>query len=347
MVIKLKDFYEISKGIKPMIDYEEQLNRAAHFISEHDSFLIVSHVNPDGDTIASSLALAGMLQQLGKKFELVNQDEIPQKFYYLPMSDQIKLIDHVNRTFSSVISVDVADRSRMGEIDSLIEANASLLNIDHHPTNDLFGDENLVLASAAATAEVMFDLLQHMGITMNQQIATCIYTGLLTDTGGFRYSNTTPKVMRIAAELLEYGISPGHIAEIALETITQEHIQLLRIALSKLEIIEHGALAWTTLLKEDLRSDGYTQEDTEGIVNYCRNIEGVEIGVFFKESEEQVLKVSLRSKKQIDVGSIAKQFGGGGHARAAGYTFKGSIEEAKMQLLHRIKEDKGWNEFVK
>jgi len=326
-----------------MNDYKEQLKQAAQFIHQYDSFLIVSHVNPDGDTISSSLAMALILKQLGKTFFLVNEDELPNKFLFLPLSNQIQLMKNQKRTFETVVSVDVADRSRMGQIDSLLTEQTRILNIDHHPTNDYFGDVNLILSSAAATAEVMYDLVNELTISFNLNLATCIYTGLLTDTGGFRYSNTSPKVMRIAAKLLEFGVSPGEIAEVALETITQNHIHVLKLALSKLEVANNGKIAWTVLNLNDLSGEIHS-DDTEGIVNYCRNIEGVEVGVFFKETKEGIFKISLRSKKYINVGSIAKFFGGGGHARAAGYTFYGTIDEAKTLLFQKMKEDKGWED---
>ncbi len=145
--------------------------------------------------------------------------------------------------------------------------------------------------------------------------------------------------MRIAAELLEYGVLPSEIAEIALETITQGYIQALKVALSKLEVVENGKIAWTVLSLNDL-TDQIHSDETEGIVNYCRNIDGVEVGAFFKETKEGSFKVSLRSKKYINVGTIAQSFGGGGHARAAGYTYYGSLEEAKSLLFHKLKEKK-------
>ncbi|MFV9509811.1 DHH family phosphoesterase [Tepidibacillus sp. LV47] len=325
-----------------MTDYKEQLANAASFIQQNDHFLIVSHINPDGDTISSSLALAHLLKALGKSFQIVNQDQIPKKFLFLPLADQIQRIQNVKEKFSVIISVDLADRLRMGDIDPLVAEGAKILNIDHHPTNDHFGDVNLLLPTAAATAEIVYDLTDQLEVPIDKNLATCIYTGLFTDTGGFRYSNTSPKVMRIAAELLEYGVSPSEIAEITLETITKGHIDVLKIALSKLEIIEDGKIAWTFLEKKDL-PDTILSDETEGIVNYCRNIEGVEVGVFFKETEDHVIKVSLRSKKIVDVGAIAKSFGGGGHARAAGFTFHGPLEEVKALLRYKIKRDEGWS----
>jgi len=326
-----------------MISFEQQLNEAITFIKNNDQFLVVSHINPDGDTISSTLAMALILQGLGKTFTIANEDQLPSKFNFLPLYEKFKIISDINHKFSNVITLDVADQKRTGDISQLIDENSTILNIDHHPTNDDFGDINVVLSSAAATAEVMYDLIKQMNFDLNQEIATCIYTGLLTDTGGFRYSNTTAKVMRIASELLEYDISPGFIAEIALETITLDYIKILKIALEHLEIVEKGHIAWTYLTLENLESTGALSADTEGVVNYTRNIDGVEVGIFFKQTTADGVKVSLRSKRHVDVGLIAKKFGGGGHARAAGFSYNGNIDDVKKQLLLMLKDAKGWD----
>lgn len=329
-----------------MVDYKNKLTETSSFLLENDNYLIVSHVQPDGDTISSSLAMAHLLNFLGKSFVLVNQDLISGKFSYLKLLDSIKGINLIDQRFDNVITIDVADKSRAGNIDSLVNNNAKILNIDHHPTNDHFGNINLILPSAAATAEIMYDLIEHMQAPITKDIAECIYTGLLTDTGGFRYSNTSSKVMRIAAELLEHNISPSDIAEIALETITIGHIELLTNALDRLEIIEDGLICLTTIKPEDFKNVK-NNDDSEGIVNYTRNIEGVEVGILFKEAEKGIIKVSLRSKRHVDVGSLAKIFGGGGHARASGFTFIGNIEEIKEKILTEIKSSKGWNSLGK
>lgn len=325
-----------------MSSYIEQLNIASDFISSNDNFLIVSHIQPDGDTISSSLALAHLLKKLGKTYKLFNEDPLPTKFEYLPMFEQILAPnDFGDQKFSNIITVDVADYSRAGNIQALTNQNPNILNIDHHPTNDNFGTANLILTTAAATAEIIYDLIQYMNITIDESIATCIYTGILTDTGGFRYSNTSAKVMTIAADLLTHDIKPGKIAQIALESITFKHITALKKALNNLEVVENGLIAWTFLAYGDLEDT--TSDDTEGIVGYTRNIEGVEVGAFFKESSPNIIKVGLRSNKYIDVGSIAKDFGGGGHARAAGFTYQGSFDAIRAELLVKIKEAKGWN----
>ena len=326
-----------------MKEYVEQLDNAVNFINSKNNFLIVSHVQPDGDTISSSLAMAHLLEYLGKSFQLVNGDSLPNKFQFLPMFNQIKSINSItDKKFSNVITIDVADKFRAGDISPLLNEDVKILNIDHHPTNDNFGDVNLILSTAAATTEVIYDLIQQMKVPLDKELATCIYTGLLTDTGGFRYSNTTAKVMKIAAQLLEYEINPGDIAQISLETISIGHVNLLKKALQRIEILENGLLSWTVITLEDL-DESLSNDDTEGIVSYTRNIEGVELGILFKQNRDNEIKVSLRSNKIIDVGAIAKSFGGGGHVRAAGFTYLGTIEKVKEELLAKIKALKGWS----
>lgn len=326
--------------------YDDQLNQAADFIKNNDDFLIVSHVHPDGDTISSSLAIALILKRLGKSYSLINENHIPDKFNFLPDINSISLIADNERKFSYIITVDVADFSRAGQINKLLNSEYHLLNIDHHPTNDNFGEINLVLPSAAATVEVIYDLINKMRLSIDQDLATCIYTGLLTDTGGFRYSNTSSKIFRIAAELLEYEINPSKITQAALETISLDHINLLKVALNSIELDESGLISWIVLDLSEFTQE-LDNEDTEGIVNYTRNIAGVEVGILFKKIDNDTIKVSLRSNNVVDVGAIAKSFGGGGHARAAGFTYNGVLEDVKIELFSKIKQAKGWSNLGK
>lgn len=325
-----------------MNDYENQIKEAVKFINTYNDFLIVSHVNPDGDTISSSLAIAQILKSLGKTFQLVNQDSIPSKFHYMSMCKDIKKISDIKRKFSNVITLDVADYSRAGNIDYLLNDSIHLLNIDHHFTNDNFGEVNLVSPNAAAAAEIIYDLVIDMNIEIDKDLATIIYTGILTDTGGFRYSNTTSKIMSIAANLLKYNIESDFIAEVTLETMTKGYLELLKIALSNLNYSEDKRIAWTTLNHDTICN---CDEDTDGIINYTRNIEGVEVGIFFKEVNHNEYKVGLRSKRYVDVGSIAQIFGGGGHKRAAGFTYYGSLSSIKKELIENIKNSEGWKKI--
>lgn len=206
-----------------MEDYRKKLEEAAHFILEHDHYVVLAHLNPDGDAIGSCLAMGHLLRALNKTFTLVNEGECPSRFTFLPGFDE--LIDlsrtELNRTFSHVIALDVADEERFGQIGSLFDTNAQMLNIDHHPTNTRFGTINLIRSSAASTTEILYDLVKRcFPQALNQPLALSLYTGLLTDTGGFRYSNTTSSVFQMASDLLTYGVQADLVAELALETIT-------------------------------------------------------------------------------------------------------------------------------
>lgn len=191
-------------------------------MTEHDDFLVVAHVQPDGDAVSSTLAVGWLLSCLGKKYVMVNEGPIPKRMGYLWQADQIRDLsaEPLNRKFDNVICVDCADFKRVGTTKELFAEGAKLLNIDHHPTNDGYGTVNLIVPYAAATAEILFDLIQFMGLELNEAIATALYTGLLTDTGGFRYSNTSPKVMATASKLLEYGVDGPGLSELLLEQMT-------------------------------------------------------------------------------------------------------------------------------
>lgn len=321
-----------------MSSYKASLEAAARFLKQHQYFLVVNHVNPDGDATGSLLAMGWLLRQLDKQVTLVNEGKTPAKFMFLPGADDIlnasERAEHP--TYGTIITCDCADFARVGEVAAWFTQERELLNIDHHPTNDLFGTVNLVRTDAAATAEIIFDLVKHMGLPLGKELATCLYTGLLTDTGGFRYSNTTPYVMEAASELLAHGVEPAAIAERVLESITKAHVSLLQRSLQTLELTDNDKAAYLTVTLTDLIETGANNEDTEGLVNYGRNIEGVEVGVLFKEVADGKVKVSFRSRSEVDVAAIAKSFGGGGHVRAAGCTVSGTIVEVKKAVSQKV-----------
>ncbi|MFY0542741.1 DHH family phosphoesterase [Brevibacillus sp. H7] len=326
-----------------MSDYRRSLEEAARFMRDHDRFLIISHVNPDGDTTSSALAAALMLEELRKTYVIVNEGETPSKFGFLPRFEQIRNLatDQLDESFSAVIAVDAADSLRMGGVRHLFAPDAILLNIDHHPTNDSFGHINVIRTDAAATAEIMFELMEAGGFGFTKELAMCIYTGLLTDTGGFRYSNTSPNVMEIAAKMLRYGVKPGEIAERCLEEITLEHVQILRRSLQSLRLTHNNLVASLRVTHDDLADTGASSEDASGLVNYARNIEGVEVGLSFVETVPGIVKVSLRARSFVDVSRIAKSLGGGGHAKAAGCTIKGELAEVEQRVFARLNDALG------
>ncbi|SFJ23404.1 DHH family phosphoesterase [Thermoflavimicrobium dichotomicum] len=313
---------------------------ATRFIQQADRFLVLSHLHPDGDAIGSTLAMGHLLRSLGKEVVMVNESPVPQKFRFLPETREILMPQEVSEKFHHVIALDAADRERMGTCRELFADGVQILNIDHHATNDLYGTINVVMPTAAATVEILFDWIEFMQCKVDLSLASYIYMGLLTDTGGFRYSNTTPKVLRQAARLVELGVKSHEIADIVLETTTIGQLNLLQKALSTLQLAQDGSIAWMVLKRNDIEPD----QEVEGIVNYARNIEGVDVGILFREIDEQTVKVSLRSRKKTDVGQLAKSFGGGGHARAAGCTIHASLEEAQKSVLSRLQAKREFEE---
>ncbi|TXK81968.1 bifunctional oligoribonuclease/PAP phosphatase NrnA [Paenibacillus sp. N3.4] len=319
-------------------EYSQQLETAAKFIEQHDDFLVVSHIQPDGDAASSTYATGWILKQLGKSYTMINEGSMPSKFSYLPESDQV--IDFnkesSNRRYQTIISVDCADFSRMGKISTLFDDQIALLNIDHHPTNDRFGSCHLIKPDAAATVQILYDLAIHLKLTPSLAFGNCIYTGLLTDTGGFRYSNTSPEVLQMGATLLALGVQGAEIAEQVLERVTYSQIVLLQRALSTLSFASNRKIAWLAVSLADLDQTGASSDDLDGLVNYPRNVEGVEVGMLFKEKASGVIKVSLRSSGGVDVAAIAQSLGGGGHVRAAGCTLKGTLEDAIVRMVEEV-----------
>jgi phosphoesterase RecJ-like protein len=319
--------------------YEEQLQAAKQFIEANDQILVVSHLNPDGDAISSTLAMSCLLRRLGKTYVTANEGPIPDKFAFLPecgsIVDLSPTSSHPAR-FDKAIAVDCADRERIGKAQQLFAANCSLLNIDHHVTNTRFGEVNVVRSHAAATVEMIYELARYCSVPIDLDMANCVYTGLLTDTGGFRYANTTPQVMRIAAELLDLGVQGSALAQQTLETMSPAQIGLLQRALASLAFSTDKKIAWIAVTAQQLAETGAVNEDTDGLVNYARNIEGVDVGLLFKQKSEREVKVSLRSSRRADVSRIAQAFGGGGHARAAGCTIFAELPVAIDQVVREV-----------
>jgi len=313
---------------------------AKRFIREGDDFLLVTHVQPDGDAVSSLLAAALLLRALGKRYTPVIADRVPNKLRFLEGSGLIRTAradEPPGRLHDRVIALDCADFSRIGAAAAWCAPDARLLNIDHHPTNDGFGDVVLIKPEAAATAEILYELVNAMGVPWHRELAECIYTGILTDTGGFRYPNTTPASHRIASEMLERGAAGSQIAERLLERVPHSHVRLLKRALSTLSFAAGNRISWLTVTRADMAETEAETEDLEGLVNYPRNIEGVEVGILFKEVDDGKVKVSLRSAGAIDVAAFAKSFGGGGHVRAAGVTLDMPLPDAVDTIVGALR----------
>ncbi|GGN90245.1 DHH family phosphoesterase [Saccharibacillus kuerlensis] len=323
-----------------MQTYKQDLIDARRFIEMHDDFLVVAHVQPDGDAVSSTLAVGWLLSRLGKTFTMINEGPIPPRMTYMQGADRIlnMSLTERTRTYSNVICVDCADFQRVGLVSEWMDKESNMLNIDHHPTNNGYGTQTLIKSDAAATAEILYDLLAAFEIGWDRDVAEMLYTGILTDTGGFRYSSTSPKVMQIASHLLELGVNGPDLADSLLEQLTKPQFDVLTMALGTLRMSDDGKVAWVHVTPEHMLQAEASNEDLEGIVNYPRNIQGVEVGVLFKVINDKAVKASMRSAGRVDVAAIAAEFGGGGHVRAAGCRLEGSLEEVTELVLERIRQ---------
>ncbi len=320
--------------------YEKELDDAIAFMREGDRFLVVSHVQPDGDAISSTLVVGWLLRQFGKQAVMINEGSVPVRLDFMESASSITNYSQQPPTeiYDRVIAVDCADYRRIGLVSGIFSEGVALLNVDHHPTNDGFGAVNVIRTDAAATVEILYDLMEHAGIIPDKEAATAIYTGLLTDTGGFRYSNTTPRVMNVASRMLAEGVSGHWIANHLLERMTKPQFLLLQRGLNALSFSDDNRIAWLYISVADMAETGAIGDDLEGLVNYALNVEGVEVGILFKETENGQVKVSMRSSGKADVSAIAQLFGGGGHVRAAGCRIDEARPDAISNLINAVRK---------
>lgn len=302
------------------------------------SFLVCSHVGPDGDAMASMLAMGLGLEQLGKKVVYYNHDPVPEGLTFLPASK--KVISKLKETaiFDAAISMDCGSFSRLGDKFSKFKGHKQLINIDHHISNSKYGDVNYIVPDAASTGEVVWSILKSLGCTLTPEIATNIYCTLVTDTGCFRYSNTTAHTLKLAAEMVEAGAKPDRVAQSLFETQPLAVFILLRRLLERISVSTDGQYSWSILFQKDLKETGTTYDLTEEFINYPRAIKGVKVAVLFKELEGNRFKVSLRSKINIDVSKICESFGGGGHKKAAACIVKGNFDSIRKKIFSKIKK---------
>jgi bifunctional oligoribonuclease and PAP phosphatase NrnA len=312
---------------------EEAVKRVADALQTSSSWLIVTHERPDGDALGSALAMAHILSVLGKEWTFLVGEEVPIRFEFLPMYDRIQMISSTDiGQYSHVVAVDCADERRFAPVVKAMSSDAFVVNIDHHQTNPRYGVSACVDPEAAATCELMFHVAKQLGIPLETDLAKCLYTGILTDTGGFSYPNTTQTVHLIAAELIGCDVQPYDIAEPALEARTRQQMKLLQLALGEMYISDSGRYAFISVDRKMLQQAAASEDDVEGLVAFARSVETVEIGVLLRERPDGSVKASLRSKRLVDVASLAQQFGGGGHARAAGCVLDGPLSMARQKI---------------
>ena len=307
----------------------------------NDDFIVTSHISPDGDNIGSTLSMYYALNKLGKNVYYVLDDNPPQNLKFLVQDINILKSEEVNLNDYNIIALDCGDKNRICVSKELIDNAKSIICIDHHASNDYYGDFNYIDTEASSTCELVYNLLVEYEKVENrniidENIATCLYTGLVTDTGNFVYSNTHPSSFEMAKELLLKGAKKDTIIQRVFQSNPYNYYKLLGEALNTLDIVVDGKIASIMINKDMLKRNVISFNDVDGITPYTRDIEGVEVGILLKEKKENEVKVSLRSKSYIDVSKIAQSFGGGGHIRAAGCTIYSSIEDAKKQIVDAV-----------
>jgi phosphoesterase RecJ-like protein len=310
-----------------------ELARIVDAVKARQRFVLSSHSRPDGDSIGSQLAMAYALRALGTEATVVNADPAPAPLMAFPGVRDIIIAPEVTGTFDAAIIMECGDLKRTG-VTGLDRS--FVINIDHHPGNTGYGDINWFDASAAACAELVFDLVRALGVPLTKEIATHVYLAILTDTGSFHYSGISPRTFAICKECVEAGVDPVLVARSVYDSNNMGRLKLFGAVLGAMQIDQTGRIAIVYVDHEMARTAGGTYEDTEGLVNLPLTVKEIEAVIFFKQEKGDEYRISLRSKGDIDIGSIAKEYGGGGHKNAAGLTVSGPIEELQRTLVAKI-----------
>lgn len=283
---------------------------------------VACHVNPDGDALGSLFGSGLALKKMGKDVALswaATPPEVPFGYTFLPGRDLLVPPDELPDA-DLFLALDCGAADRLGELEDRAAAAETSINIDHHPGNDDFGTINLVVTTASSTAELVALLLEDLGVEMDRDIATCLYTGIFTDTGSFQYTNSTPDTLRLAASLLEHDVPKSAIAQEVFETSPFGYLQLVAAVLGRARLFEKERFIYSTVTHDDLRPTGVLMEETDKLIDLLRSTRDADVAAIFKEQGDGSFRVSLRSKGPASVGAIARAHGGGGHDLAAGFT---------------------------
>ena len=310
-------------------------------IREADHILLASHTDPDGDAVSSLLALGLAIGKLGQKTTMYNASPIPAVYRFLPSVERI--VRHIKKanTYDVALILDCGDLTRIGEASSTVNQIPVVINIDHHISNTGFGDIQLIDPMACSTAEIVYRLIKAMDVSIDNAIATSLYTGILTDTGSFRFSSTNQAAFAISKEMTELGVEPHEVAQHVYGTYSLGRIKLLNLALDSIEISNNGKLSIMTVTGAMFAETRTQPEDVDGMINYARRIEDVKVAALIQEQKNGKAKsngqrryhVSLRSDGSVDVAAIAGSFGGGGHASAAGFQVETTLAQLKSDII--------------
>jgi phosphoesterase RecJ-like protein len=307
------------------------------FLADRDGFLVTAHIDPDGDAVGSCLALALALRHIGKAPEVVLDSPLPDTLRFLPGASAILRPDQVRKKFGAAFVLDSSSLDRTGSVpERCLNPGAKIAVIDHHWGNDGFGDVRLVNPESSATAELVYDLIEFLRIPISPEIAEGLYAGILSDTGGFRYANTSSRTLRIAAGLVERGARAPLVADALYATKTAPSLRILGLALASLETRSGGRIGAMTISRDMFEQAGATPEDADGIVQYAKALAGARVGMLVQEVAPNEIRASLRSDGTVDVNQVASLFGGGGHRNAAGLRVRGDLQQVRNDLYEAL-----------
>lgn len=305
-------------------------------IKKAEKIVILTHESPDGDAIGSSLAMKLMLEEWNKKADVIIP-EYSRLFDFLPAIDQVKKESDI-KNYDLAISVDGADLKRLAKKEYFENANKTIV-IDHHGSNNMYGDINYVNPVSPACCEILAGMFGYFQIDITKEIGSCLMTGIITDTGGFRHIGITPETFEFTAELIRKGVNVPDIYKRTLRTKTKANFLLTQKVMDRMEILENGKVTFTYITSQDEKEVGAEPGDHEGLVEIGRDIEGVEVSIFIRQkNEENAYKISLRSGNTVNVSDVCLMFGGGGHPRAAGALVQGDVEQVKEKVLKEVKK---------
>ena len=306
-------------------------------IEEAEKIVVLTHESPDGDAVGSSLAMKLVLESLGKNPDVIIP-EYAQIFEFLPGTKDIKESSDIER-YDLAISLDCATLNRLVGNEHFENARKTIV-IDHHGSNTMYGDFNYVNPVSPACCEILAGMFDYYNINITKEIGSCLLTGIITDTGGFKYPATTAETFEFTAELLRKGVNVSDIYRRVLQTVSRAHFELAKRVMDRMEILEDGKVTFTYIDKKDEEEVGAKPGDHEGLVELGRDIDGVEVSIFIRQKEDgsDEYKVSTRSTEYVNVSDVCLMFGGGGHPRAAGATITGTVEEVKNKILKEIKK---------
>lgn len=311
------------------------LDNIVEEINKANTIVILTHESPDGDAMGSSLAMYNALKKMGKNVDVIIP-EYSKTFTFLPGSEDIK-DEGTQAHYDLAIALDCADSKRMNGFVKYFEDARITISIDHHSMNPMFADFNYVNPVAPATCQILVVVLEYLKVEITKDIGTCLLTGIITDTGGFKYPGVTAETFEFAAWLLNSGVNVSNIYKKVLQMKTRANYELSKLAMDRMEFLEDNKITFTYITLEDAKRFSAEEGSHEGIVEIGRDIEGVEVAIFLHEREDG-FKVSLRSNEYVNVADVCLMFGGGGHVRAAGCKISGTIEQIKNKLVNEIKK---------